>query len=386
MKESINIRNLGPIRNIEIEEIRPLTIFIGKSGSGKSTLMKAIALFRWIHKMHNIRSYLKHSNISKSPFRFRMETYLKNCGFDKFINSNTEIEYITTASSGREYRIGFTGKKLHGTIFNSDIIDQHDLLFNKISFISEYRNIIPLWVDRGAASAGAYLGFYFHEVYNDFDIASEAIKELEFPYLDLKLIVRKTHFGKKFLVLGTKENGYEIDLKISSSGQQNAIPVTAIVEYFSKHFDFDLAINRSILDFLVQTGRLKDFKPIQDLSDIQKKVFIHIEEPELSLYPDAQCQLVASLISKCFLNSHNNIELMFSTHSPYIINYLNLLLRANDRNSLIDNAKLPYEALAVFLIDEGSNQDLMVQNARLVNTNPLSNTINDIYDRYSKLR
>ena len=43
MKESIHIKNLGPIKDIFIADIKPLTVLIGESGSGKSTLMKAIA-------------------------------------------------------------------------------------------------------------------------------------------------------------------------------------------------------------------------------------------------------------------------------------------------------------------------------------------------------
>ena len=39
MKESIVIKNLGPLKDISIEEIKPFTVFIGESGSGKSTLI-----------------------------------------------------------------------------------------------------------------------------------------------------------------------------------------------------------------------------------------------------------------------------------------------------------------------------------------------------------
>jgi predicted ATPase len=64
MQESIIIKHFGPIKNIEINDIHPFTVFIGESGSGKSTIMKVIALFRWIYKMLCIRSYLKYANIS----------------------------------------------------------------------------------------------------------------------------------------------------------------------------------------------------------------------------------------------------------------------------------------------------------------------------------
>ena len=384
MVESIHIKNLGPIKDIHIEGIKPFTVLIGDSGSGKSTLMKAIALMRWLYKMQNIRSYLKHSNISKSPFRFRMETYLKNCGFEQLINSTTEIIYTTSFPSGKTYQIQYANNKLSGT---ANLIDETDIYYNKISFISETRNVIPLWADNGASFTGGYLGYYFHEVYKDFDVASETLKELELDYLNLKFIVKKTSSGKKYIVKSINGGNFEIDYKNSSSGAQTSTPISVIAQYFSQKFSFEDAFKRSVLDYLFNTDSLTDFKPIKNLKEINKKIFIHIEEPELSLYPNAQCQLINDLVRKCFIanDKSNSIELFVSTHSPYIINHLNLLIKANDTNNLVGGAKMNYDNLAVYQIIEGKTVDLMAQNERLVNTNALSDPINDIYDQYNAL-
>lgn len=384
MRESIHIKNLGPIKDIFIEDIKPITVLIGESGSGKSTLMKAIALFRWIYKMHNIRSYLKRSKVSKSPFRFRMDTYFKNCGFEQYLKYNPEIIYTVEFANQRKYSIKFANNKLSGTS-DKDLVQLNELQYNKLSFISETRNIIPLWADKGASLSGGYLGFYFHEVYNDFVLASESLKELDVSYLDLKLSVKKVQSEKKYLIQGNR-NKYEIDFKNSSSGTQNAIPVSLIAEHFSTHFDFEEAFNRTLLKFLSQTDSITDFKPVKNLGDIQKKLYIHIEEPELSLYPDAQCELINDLISKCFVKNTNKVELIFSTHSPYIINHLNLLIKANDSNQLVGGAKILFEDLGVYQIEEGKIEDLIVQNKRIINTNPLSDTINNIYDQYEQMK
>ncbi len=383
MKESIHIRNLGPIKDIFIEDIKSLTVLIGESGSGKSTLMKAIALFRWLYKMHNIRSYLKRSKVSKSPFRFRMDTYFKNCGFEEYLKNNLEITYTVEFSENRKYTLKFAKNKLTGTS-DKDLVQATDLYYNKLSFISETRNIIPLWAERGASLTGGYLGFYFHEVYNDFDLASENLKELDINYLDLKLAVKKVQSSKKYFIQAPNKE-YEITLKNSSSGTQNAIPITLIAEHFSKYFDFEEAFNRSILNFLSKTDNLTDFKPVKNLGDINKKLFIHIEEPELSLFPEAQCELISDLVSKCFVTNLNTIDLIFSTHSPYIVNHLNLLIKANDCNQLIEGAKIEFEKLAVYQVEDGQIFDLIVQNQRIVNTNSLSDTINNIYDQYTQL-
>ncbi len=384
MTESIHIKNLGPIKDIYIENVKPFTVLIGESGSGKSTLMKAIALFRWIYKMHNIRSYLKHSNISKSPFRFRMETYLKNCGFEQFVKNDTEIIYTTTFESKKSYQIKFVRKGLSGTS-NSELVSEGDIYFNKISFISETRNIIPLWSDKGASLTGGYLGFYFHEVYKDFDLASNALKELELKFLGLQFAVKKTNSGKKYTIQSSTKDIFEIDFKNSSSGTQTSVPISLIAQYFSKSFNFEDAFNRSVLSYLSNTDNLTGFKAIKNLSEINKKIFIHIEEPELSLFPDAQTQLIDDLVNKCFITNGNSIELFLSTHSPYIINHLNLLIKSFDTGKLINGAKIDYDDLAVYQVVDGRLVNLIAQNKRLVNTNPLSETINYIYDQYAQL-
>ncbi len=383
MKESIHIKKLGPIKDIYIDDIKSITVLIGESGSGKSTLMKAIALFRWIYKMQNIRSYLKRSKVSKSPFRFRMDTYFKNCGFDQYLKNNPEITYTVEFPNQKKYEIKFANNKLTGTS-DIDLIHQENLLYSKLSFISETRNIIPLWAEKGASISGN-LGFYFQEVYNDFVLASESLKELDVSYLDIKLFVKKIQSEKKYLIQGKSDN-YEIDFKNSSSGTQNAIPLALIAEHFSNHFDFEDAFNRTILKFLSQTDNITDFKPVKNLGDIQKKLYIHIEEPELSLYPDAQCELISDLIAKCFVRNANEIELIFSTHSPYIINHLNLLIKAYDNGKLIDGAKVSFDDLAVYQIEDGLLENLSVKEQRIINTNSLSDTINNIYDQYAQMK
>ncbi|MFN8714284.1 MAG: AAA family ATPase [Bacteroidota bacterium] len=385
MKESIHIKNLGPIKDIFLNDIKPFTVLIGESASGKSTLMKALALFRWISKMQHIRSYLKHSNLSKSPFRFRMETYLNDTGLAQYITEKTEVIYITSFENGNTYTLEYRNRKLTDESTNINIASD-DLQFNKISFISETRNIIPLWAQRGASLTGAYLGFYFHETYSDFDKASETLKEIELGFLNARLEVKELDDKKEFVIKSnTGDTSYEIDFRNSSSGTQNAAPIALISAYFARKFDFADAFNRSVLRYLSQTDNLTDFKPAKNLSEIGQQIYMHIEEPELSLYPDAQCELLNDLIKNCFISTEHSISLILSTHSPYIINHLNLLIRAFDTNQLISGAKIDYNKLTVYQIEDGQINNLMSLNERLVDTNILSETINNIYDQYANL-
>ena len=75
MKESIEIKNVGPLKNVVINDIKPVTIFIGESASGKSTIMKIIVMMRYIYKMLNIRYFLKNAGIARSPFKLKLSIH-----------------------------------------------------------------------------------------------------------------------------------------------------------------------------------------------------------------------------------------------------------------------------------------------------------------------
>ncbi len=108
MKESIIIKNLGPLQDIIIEDIKPLSILIGSSGSGKSLLMKTISMMRYIYKRVNIRSYLINSGLKRSPFRLRFESMLHD-DMDFYLKqSNVTVIYKVEFSSGRNYTVEYS--------------------------------------------------------------------------------------------------------------------------------------------------------------------------------------------------------------------------------------------------------------------------------------
>lgn len=388
MKESIVIRNFGPLKAINIEEIKPFTLLIGESASGKSTLMKVITLFRYLNKMLNIRSFLKLANISKSPFKLSFQSYLVKDGLDKMVTSETEITY-SFGPTGTEYTIYYKNKKLQ---FSFQQIAKEDLIFHKISFLPETRNVIPAWADRGARLAGGYLGFYFHEAYNDFEDATSAIGELDLAYIGQQFYVKRKHNRKEFFIKPEIESHSPVTLKEASSGIQTSVPLSVISAYFSKYFDFNDAFKRSVISYLFDNQRIKDFKPITDLEDMVKVVHLHVEEPELSLFPEAQCHLLNFLVNQCFISpkTDRNLTLMIATHSPYLLNQVNVLLRAGYYGKLVENAALDSDKVAVYRLYEGRLQPLHSTLGQtdepVINTIDLSESMNEIYNTYQSLK
>jgi len=377
MQESIIIRNFGPIKDMEIQNISSFTVFVGESGSGKSTIMKVLVLFRWLYKMVSIRSYLKHSNITESPFKFDFNSYLKNNGFEKetYLKENTEIKYVK----------GSTTIHYKSKLATSPLVPENELSLDKMCFVSEKRNQIPDIL----SGKDSDMSFFLNETLNDFRNGEEYVQELNFDYLGVKYLSEKTPAGIKYYIEGLNKNDrYKIKLENASSGIQTLTPLSVIVEYFSKYYDLSNRFNKTILKYMSENDSLADFKPVKNIGSIKhRNVHIHIEEPELSLYPESQRSLINFIVNRCFIEKHNDYHMtvMMATHSPYIINHLNLLIKAYDKDKLVEGAKLSYDDVAVYQVENGKINDLKLLNERLINTNPLSDTIDDIYDEYNQL-
>ena len=120
--------------------------------------------------------------------------------------------------------------------------------------------------------------------------------------------------------------------------------------------------------------------------DLHKQVHIHIEEPELSLFPDSQCKLIETIVKEAFNDKSADRELgvIMATHSPYIVNYLNLLMR-RDGSGEAEGVSVNEQQVEVFEVVEGYAVPLKSLGDRpLIDTRLLSDTISDIYKEFKK--
>ena len=381
MKEYITIKDFGPLKRIEDLQLKPYTILIGESASGKSTLMKVVAMMRYLYKMANIRSYLKHSKIAKSPFRMRLSSMMERQEMGKMFTKNSVLIYRVDMDVDVSYEIRIE----NGKLFVPGIAKEH-LLFCKASFVSENRNVIPTWAQKAWKNKGATLGFYFHETNDDFAHASEGDKELKLDYVGMKMLI--THpKGKptRYQIIPADNRHEPIELTEASSGIQTSAPLALIVDYFAKDFSFKDAFNRSVMSYLYEMENLSKFKAVSEPTSLPKIVDVHIEEPELSLFPDAQCKLIEELIfTATHAKDDRTVTLMLATHSPYILNYLNVVLNQKDERRAI----LTPEMLAVYRIYNGKTQNLVVRDDKgrnIVDTFDLAEMMSAIYNEFIQL-
>ena len=125
---------------------------------------------------------------------------------------------------------------------------------------------------------------------------------------------------------------------------------------------------------------------------LDKYVHIHIEEAELSLDPDSQRALMNSIVNEAFHknNADRKLGVMIATHSPYITNHLNVLLRAGYfEKARQDYPYLEREDIAVYKVQEGRLFSLMATDndtgEYVINTYDLSDTMERIYSDYENM-
>ena len=387
MKESIIIKNFGPLKEVEIDDIKPLTVFIGKSAGGKSIIMKVIVLMRYIYKMVNIRSYLKNAKITRSPFKLRFNSLLHD-GLKGMITAQTEI-YYTVEINGNKYTLKYTNRGLQ-----SDInIPDKDLIFFKEAYVSGMRSLIPIWASKAVSVKGENLGFFFHETFNDFNDATDVIKEQKLEYLNLKMKVRKSgNRPKLFTIESLQNDAVPIELRYASSGIQTSAPLVAIVHYFAQEFSFKDAFQRSVLNYLYKQDLLTKFTPGINRNKLGKYVYLHIEEVELSLAPEDQRAFMSNLVEEVFHKNKKDrkLGLMVSTHSPYIVNHLNVLLRAGYFEKARENYPfLEKDDIAVYRVNEGKIISLMATDndtgEYVINALDMSDTMERIFEEYESM-
>ena len=379
MIEYLKIRNFGPIEEVELDNIAPLTILVGNSGSGKSTTLKVLSLFRWIYKRVVLRSYVKQAKINKTGLGIQIKTLLKISGLDEYWKTSTEIIYRRG-----DYEIIYKNNKLNAQAS----IPQTQLSLEKICFISDKRSMVSDIVNHKAEYKIA--NYHLQDTVENFLLASNTISELPIDFLNIRFETQKSSAGTQYYIRGYDGNKFSINLKNSSSGTQSIVPLNIIVEYYAKYFDPKKSMNSSLFKYLQDNDRLKDFNTAQNIGEIeQKNVHILIEEPELSLDPDSQCQMIDVLIDSCFVCKHQyDMTLMMATHSPYIVNYINLLLKKWQTS--VDNVsgtKLNPADVDVYQIIDGRAISLKVKTDAnvFVDTRLMSDPISEIYQKYNKL-
>lgn len=361
MKERLKINNFGPIKEACIE-VNKYTIFIGESSSGKSIIMKILAFCKWLQKRALINYYSKDFVEVNDSYDFEIQ-YLSNMGrlnesgLNEFLQENTKINF-----DGEFFSITITKNEIKINIKDKNIEYKEKYKYiEKIFFISDDRFIIPAFMQ--GAQVDGKIPYYTRNMYRDFINSHELVPNFTSKILNYEKITKKDsdNISKIYIRKQTSEN--EVSYFNASSGIKSVSVIENILESFDYLIDF--VFNSFFKIGLKAAPIIKD--KVVDLSNMifsfNSKRSVFLEEPELSLFPKHQFELMKCLIEQA--NKKNDLNYVFSTHSPYIISALNNLIKASEiikkfpektdkvREIIKTNALINIDEINAYLVKDG---------------------------------
>ena len=392
----IRVQNFGPIKgNDQWIELGKVTLLIGNQGSGKSTIAKLISTFTWIEKSlirgdHNIKFFERES-------RFK-NTYLTYHRIHNYVKDDTNIEYI-----GGSYIFHFCNNML-----NIEQIQQSDLAeLPQIMYVPAERNFLT-----------------YIESFKELKVASPSLREFKDEYKNAQKGIKglcnlpiegvALAYDPQNDILHLQGNDYKLRISEASSGYQSLVPLYIVSMNLAKsilHKDrqHDMTEEERVrykkfVAEIVNNKRLSEEQRRSAISAMSsrfiKTSFINIvEEPEQNLFPRSQWDMLGSLLKINNMSSGN--KLIMTTHSPYIINYLTLFVKAYIlcSKNLSDAIKqqvdgiVPIEAfidpekLHIYELDDKTGTYTLLETYKGMpsDENYLNNSLADSNDKFAQL-
>lgn len=383
--EKLIIKNFGPISNAEID-IKKYTLLIGDTSTGKSVIAKLICIFRdfqlkGINNIDDFREeleryaipYLNEETTIEYFFRNNIITIQSKGGDIQFINflrsknlsketvdAHYKIqEYIDKGESMNE-KILDLQKKIEEVF---DVLKKKEPLFTNFLLNSSLSLYIPaermffsmlgnsiagLWANNINISK-SFIDFAAH-----YEKAKSKIQELRYSPLNFTYYNEK---NEEYILF----NGKKINIKYTSSGIQAILPLIIVLQNLPK----------------------------DDLDMIPSIKTICIEEPEISLFPNRQKELLEYIIP---IIKGIDSDIVMTTHSPYILSAFNNLILANntaeekpDREKEIEeiiskDKWVKYEEVSAYEVKDGTIVSLMDEEYKSFDVN----AIDKVSDRLSE--
>lgn len=364
----IRIKNFGPIKEGYLEDggfmdIRKVTVFIGNQGSGKSTVAKVISTLLWMEKAINRGDIKEPKSINDFQKHFSYQ------GIKGYFKKDTTIEYY-----GDAYNILFNSEESPYTLTTKNTAEKY--IVPKISYVPAERNFLSVIKNATGVKGLPEALFDFAE---EFKLAQNEIKDETIPLPINKVSYKYDKETESSFIVG---EGYNVNLLVASSGFQSLVPLFLVSSTLGKLVLNDSSlrpININVTQIIrlneerskiVNNNGLSDSEKIRLSKELElkfiNKCFVNIvEEPEQNLFPSSQQKLLNSLLA--FNNLTKENKLLITTHSPFLVNYLTLAVKANiiynilkDKNYKLSDPEFGYVDEIVPMASSVAADDIII--------------------------
>ncbi len=305
------------------------TLLCGTQGTGKSTVAKLYSTFVWLEKAL-LRGDFKVKDLERG--KTFVNKYLKFQNIDSYVKVDSYLHY-----KGECYDFKFEDEKL--SAFEHSV---PTYVRPQISYIAAERNLLSLLGKDAKRSKILPPSLLF--MLGDYIDACENLKgDVELPVNNVKFKFDRLNKISKIF-----SDSFNIKVSEASSGLQSSIPLFVTLRYL-----YDKIINGIYEEKKSQDEIEKDEKRIKEVledntltaetrtmlikmlsNNTSKRLVSIVEEPEQNLFPDSQEKLVYELLH---LSGLGNNQLVMTSHSPYIINYLTLAIKAKQVYDVLKN-------------------------------------------------
>ena len=397
----IRVKDFGPIKEgmgEEWIEIKKITVFIGNQGSGKSTVAKIISTMIWLEKALVRGDFTELELLESGGNAFKDHFKYQNIYY--YFKKNTYIHY-----EGKSYTIIYNNYNVKVT---KNI--ENGYFFPKIMYVPDTRNLgsavdNPATLKHLPAPLSDFL-YEFEKAKVSLRIAYDPNNDLSTTLVPLGInnvsFMYQERTNESFITgvtanTGNMEDLYKIKLSQASSGFQSFVPLFLVslnLSLFIKKKSEDSSIKKISID--EQRRIRKETEAILSNPNLSEEVrkasleilssktqylrFVNIiEEPEQNLFPSSQWELLKKLIA--FNNMNEESELILTTHSPYLVNYISIAIQADylkrriieniNANELISKLEqiIPQEStisgldVAIYQLDENTGTIKLLPNS-----------------------
>ncbi len=324
MMATIHIKNVGPLKDTGEITLNRLMLVIGKQSSGKSTFMKVLSHCRWVEKTLMVDDDSTATDYGKD--KMFLESLMTFHRFNSdFFSSDSYIKY-----DGDYITIEQMGDEKDAVITRKD--NYEDRRYNtKLCFIPSERNLISAVKNLDKTYKATEL-----DVLLNYLLEWDEVKDFYNTKNPLRLSVARNiqYFndgGADLIFLS--QNSKKMPVFYASSGVQSAMPLEVMIDRYSAVVGERASISkhdwRHIFDGMKENNIEQNTLSAKASKAYYQSVQFFIEEPEQNLFPESQKDLLLNIIKhlvKSNKKGYCNSSVVLTTHSPYILSVLNVLM------------------------------------------------------------